>query len=474
MLKIFFPKEHRIGLPIATLKRVPILVNLNIIVILYFILACYARYKTDPVGFRIFVIVVTVTSLLYVTSLLLVRLRHYLSASILSDIGLLLDTLWIGILIPFADGRDLYRLAVYIFAACIVNSMLALKREQILIYACISLAVLTATPLFVYVPKLGGLTSELRTILITMVLLFIPVNISLFFTSKLATDLVSIAENELAINRENERTLEKIVNERTTQLIEAEKFAFLGTLVAGVAHEINTPIGVGITAVSYQRTEAERIFSQLNNNTLKKSDLDKFIQDTLESSRIIESNLVRAGTFIQSFKMIAVDQSTEDKRRFKVKEYLDEIVFAMRPKLKNTKHTVVIECDEKLEILSYPGGLSQIITNLIVNSLVHGLSIDMQGIIRIQIEVDRESLVHEGHSERWVTIKYSDNGKGIAPENLSKIFTPFFTTLKGSGGTGLGLYIIQRTTASLGGSISCESELGKGVCFTIHLPVENV
>jgi len=192
------------------------------------------------------------------------------------------------------------------------------------------------------------------------------------------------------------------------------------------------------------------------------------LNDANETSRMIEANLTRAGSFIQSFKMIAVDQSTEEKRKFNVKTYVDEIIFSLRPKLKKTPHSVVVDCSEELNIVSYPGGLSQIITNLIVNSLVHGLSADTAGTITIRAELEQS----EKTGGSSLLVHYSDNGKGISPDNLNKVFTPFFTTLKGSGGTGLGLYIIQRTVASLGGTIACESEYGKGVCFTIRFPVE--
>lgn len=261
--------------------------------------------------------------------------------------------------------------------------------------------------------------------------------------------------------------LEEMVKNRTAQLVEAEKFAFLGSLVAGVAHEINTPLGIGITAITHQNAEAKRIARLLAEGGLMKSDLEKFIEALIESSSIVEANLNRAGNFVQSFKMIAVDQSTEDRRLFLVGEYLEEVVFAMRPRLKKTRHEVRIECDPALEVEGYPGGISQILTNLIMNSLVHGLDPAVRGTICIKAGIERD-----GAGKATLAMIYTDDGKGISRENLPKIFTPFFTTLKGSGGTGLGLYIIHRTAASLGGEVVCHSEPGKGVRFSVRLPVD--
>ena len=176
---------------------------------------------------------------------------------------------------------------------------------------------------------------------------------------------------------------------------------------------------------------------------------------------MILSNLKRAAELIRSFKQVAVDRSTEDRRVFHLRAYLDEILMSLRPHLKKTEHTVSVICDPKLIMDSYPGALSQIITNLVMNSLVHAFEPGEAGRITISAAQDRDQ----------VQINYADNGKGIPNENLDKIFEPFYTTRRGRGGTGLGLHILYNlVTQKLGGTVRCESTPGQGTSFTLLLP----
>lgn len=178
--------------------------------------------------------------------------------------------------------------------------------------------------------------------------------------------------------------------------------------------------------------------------------------------KLIMSNMEKTATMVQSFKQISVDQSLESKRMFNLKEYTEDIIRSLYPKLKNRKIDIKLDIDNKLEINSYPGAYSQVITNLLLNSLVHGFDEKQEGKINIK--------TFDKNGE--LAIEYKDNGKGIAKENLQKIFDPFFTTNKNTG-TGLGLHIVYNlVTQKLNGKIDCESKSGEGVVFTMQIPVK--
>ena len=253
------------------------------------------------------------------------------------------------------------------------------------------------------------------------------------------------------------------------QLVESEKMAALGSLVAGVAHEINTPLSIGVTASS-TLVEKTQEFSQIyHNGTMKRSQLIKFLETAEQSSSIILSNLNRAAELIQSFKQVAVDQSSESRRPFKLKEYLQETLTALRPKFTGTKHTAEIRGKESLIIDSYPGALSQIITNLVINSLIHAYSPEDRGFIVIDFQ---PACAFYG-KEAEVILSYTDDGRGIPPETKEKIFDPFFTTKRGQGGSGLGLHLVYNLVSQkLQGTIACESQVGIGTRFTIKFPTQ--
>jgi PAS domain S-box-containing protein len=263
-----------------------------------------------------------------------------------------------------------------------------------------------------------------------------------------------------AANAELTKTLEQLTNAHK-QLVESEKMASLGGLVAGVAHEINTPVGIGVTAASHLEVKTRAILDEYKAGGLKRARLEEFLDVCDESTRMILSNLKRAAELIRSFKQVAVDRSTEDRRKFKLRAYLDEVLLSLRPHLKKTEHSVAVICDPELTMDSYPGALSQIITNLVMNSLVHAFDPGTAGSITILAS-------QKGHD---VELIYVDNGKGIAPEHLDKIFEPFYTTRRGRGGTGLGLHILYNlVTQQMHGSVRCESVPGQGTTFTLLLP----
>jgi signal transduction histidine kinase len=245
------------------------------------------------------------------------------------------------------------------------------------------------------------------------------------------------------------------------QMIQSEKIRSLGELVSGVAHEINTPIGVSVTAISSQGSKILDMKENYTKNQIVKKDFEQFLEALGKTNQIVASNLHRASDLIQNFKKVSVDMSHEEKRIFKVKEYLESILFALSPRLKKSKIEIQIFCDEELEVFSFPGALSQIFTNFIMNSLNHAFGENEEG--GIWIEAFREN--------KKLVFVYRDNGKGILKEHLDKIFDPFFTTKRGSGGTGLGLNIVYNiVNMALKGSILCISEPFEGAKFVIKIP----
>ncbi|NEP09358.1 MAG: GAF domain-containing sensor histidine kinase [Symploca sp. SIO2C1] len=245
------------------------------------------------------------------------------------------------------------------------------------------------------------------------------------------------------------------------KLVESEKMAALGSLVAGVTHEINTPVGIGITAASLLAEKTTAFFEIYKSGKMKRSQLEKFLDIAMQSSSMVLSNLNRAADLIQSFKQVAVDQSTEDKRAFQLKQYIAEILIPLKSKLKTTQHRVEIRGDETLTLDTYPGALSQIVTNLVMNSLTHAYSPEDSGVLVFDWKQE----------DKQVVIEYADDGKGISQESLGKIFDPFFTTKRDKGGTGLGLHIVYNlVTQKLSGTIECESQVDVGTKFIIKLP----
>ncbi|WP_028577939.1 sensor histidine kinase [Desulfomicrobium escambiense] len=246
------------------------------------------------------------------------------------------------------------------------------------------------------------------------------------------------------------------------QLVMSEKLAALGGLVAGVAHEINTPVGVALSATSTM-AEKNRVLSDLfGRGEMKRSDLSEYLDSTREGLEMSLLNLNRASDLIRSFKMVAADQISENRRSFNVSEYVGQVLLSLRPKLKKTRHKVEVDCDEDLVVESYPGALSQILTNFIVNSLTHAYDEGQAGLIRIGIARVGGSL----------NLTYSDDGRGMPPEVQDKIFEPFYTTARAKGSTGLGLHIVFNiVTRTLGGTVTCCSAPGHGTTFQVRVPV---
>jgi signal transduction histidine kinase len=287
----------------------------------------------------------------------------------------------------------------------------------------------------------------------------VKLNLSLEEKVQQRTMALKEANNELI------QTLEKL-HQFQRQMVQNEKMASLGDMVAGVAHEVNTPIGLGVTASTMMLDRLSDMRKAFEDKTLKASSLSKFIAEGEENLNIIYRNLNRAAELISSFKQVAVDQSSENNRVFSFAKLMDEILMSMRPKLKKINHQINVNCVDNLVVESKAGPINQIMINLIMNSIIHGFEDVDKGQIDITIEaVDNTK----------VSIEFKDNGKGI-PEHLRKrIFDPFVTTKRGQGGSGLGMHLVYNlVTQALNGSISIVSEEGQGVQFRILFPVKMV
>ena len=248
------------------------------------------------------------------------------------------------------------------------------------------------------------------------------------------------------------------------KLVQSEKLASLGQLVAGVAHEINTPVGVGVTASSFMCTQILKIKDMVASGEIDKDDFNSIINNIDESGKLILSNLERAAGLIHSFKQTSADQISEEKRSFEMKEVLSDTMRTLHPKLKSTRIKHTINCPENFSVKSYPGAISQIVTNLVMNSLMHAFDKNDEGNINISVEKS---------GNESVVLSFSDDGKGIPKNIQKKIFDPFVTTKRAKGGTGLGLNIIFNIVNNvLQGKIHCESNEGKGAIFTITMPQE--
>lgn len=243
-------------------------------------------------------------------------------------------------------------------------------------------------------------------------------------------------------------------------MINIEKMAALGQLVAGIAHEINTPLGITVTGITHLEEISNNLEKKFNDNKMSIEDFSSFINTNKELIALIYSNLIKVDSLIKSFKQISIDQSSLQKREFNLKDYLEEILLSLSNIVKKTNVNIEIICDEDINIFADAGSFSQIINNLIINSISHAFTKKEKGEISIKCI----------KNENNILINYSDNGKGIKEENIKKIFEPFFTTNRKNGGTGLGLHIIHNIiTQAYKGSISCKSEKNKGVKFQIIL-----
>ena len=246
------------------------------------------------------------------------------------------------------------------------------------------------------------------------------------------------------------------------QLVEKEKLAALGSLVAGVAHELNTPIGNSLMVASTLQEQAGAMQESIASGAVKRSDFNAFIKACKDASILIMRGLSTSANLIQSFKQVAVDQESAQRRPFNLKQVTDELVATMMSQVRKADHQILVSIPNDIQMDGYPGSYGQVIINLIQNALVHGFEAKEAGQILIEA-----TQIADGNVE----IIFKDNGAGVAPEILSRIFEPFFTTKLGHGGSGLGLSITYNiVTSLLEGKIKVESQLGVGTTFTLELP----
>lgn len=254
------------------------------------------------------------------------------------------------------------------------------------------------------------------------------------------------------------RELEQVYD----KLMQQEKMASIGALVAGVSHEINTPVGICVTATSYLSEQFRKLVEKHENKQLTNRDFKNYQQEAQESLKILSTSLDRASTLISSFKEVAVGQSIEEPSSFNLKEQLDLLIISLRHEYKYKQHYFTIDCPDDLVLFSYIGTYTQIFTNLIMNALIHGLHDQEKGEIHIAIS----------QSDGFLHIDFSDSGKGMPEADLRRVFEPFYTTNRAGGGSGLGLYIVYNlVTQQLGGTIRCHSTRGKGTTFHLELPL---
>jgi signal transduction histidine kinase len=269
------------------------------------------------------------------------------------------------------------------------------------------------------------------------------------------------AEDELRASKDRaEKALEDL-REAQQNLIAAEKLAALGGLVAGVAHEVNNPIGISLTVASSFARRCDEFAKEVGSGPLRRSRLDEFLEGGRDAANQLVSNLQRAGELVQSFKQVAVDRSHADRRPFDLRESTDQIVASLRPVLKKSQITLTVDVPPGINMDSYPGSYGQVLTNLFLNSVVHAFPDGRAGSVLVEARQVRDD----------VDIFVSDDGVGMSEEIQRRAFDPFFTTRRGEGGTGLGLHIIfNLVTQQLGGRLAFESRLGWGTRFRITLP----
>jgi PAS domain S-box-containing protein len=246
-----------------------------------------------------------------------------------------------------------------------------------------------------------------------------------------------------------------------SELVRSEKMSALGSMVAGIAHELNTPIGNSLTVASTLQDQT-RTFNEDLAKGLTKSRLEQYLGGVHEGSAILMSGLRQAAELVSSFKQVAVDQSSVNRRPFRLFDTVHEILLTLGPTMRKTSHTVVNTVPDNIAMDSYPGPLGQVLTNLINNARVHGFDGRVNGTITISARYLDDSMLE---------LTVQDNGIGIAPNHLARVFDPFFTTKLGKGGSGLGLNIVYNlVTKTLGGSIDVQSALGQGATFVLRLP----
>ena len=248
------------------------------------------------------------------------------------------------------------------------------------------------------------------------------------------------------------------LNKAQERLLDAEKMAALGKLSAEVSHEVNTPIGVSITSTSYLADLLAKLKIDIKDNKLSKRVLNDFTENSAQGLNLLLKNLERASELVTSYKQVAVDQISDKIRKVNINKYLKDIIHSLHPKLKRTNHIIKIDCPDSSEVYCHAGAISQIFTNLIINSITHGFKDISNGEISIAVRLNGEH----------VHIIYQDNGHGLSEEQLKHLFDAFYTTSENQGGTGLGTHIVHElVNDTLNGSVTASSTPGMGLRYDI-------
>lgn len=253
------------------------------------------------------------------------------------------------------------------------------------------------------------------------------------------------------------------LSESQTSLARSEKMAALGSLVAGVAHEMSTPIGNALTTSTGLAESTQKILQEMHNGQIRRSSLEEYLALSQDSVPLITRCLQRSIDILHRLKQVAADRASSRRRQFNLSHEVSQIVETLSPQLKKLPFNCIIDIDPSIECDSYPGPLGQVITNLIDNAIIHGLSGKNEGWVKIKGS--------RSTPQGFFTLQVSDSGSGIPEEHLERVFDPFFTTRLGQGGSGLGLNIAyELTTGVLGGTLSVKSPPGYGACFVLELP----
>ncbi|UZE96395.1 ATP-binding protein [Alkalimarinus alittae] len=273
-----------------------------------------------------------------------------------------------------------------------------------------------------------------------------------------------VTDRTVALSNTNEQLKHALKNLKRTQseLLRADKLAALGAMVAGVSHELNTPIGNAVMAITTLEKQTHIFEAKYQAGDIKRSTFEDYLAISKESEQLVAKNLFRAAELITSFKQVAVDQTSAQKRVFELRQHIAEVLLTLQPQFKKSTVTLKSNVPMGIELNSFPGPLGQVITNLVNNALIHGFEKGERGVISISAEKLADDTVR---------IIVEDNGKGIPEENLEKVFDPFFSTRLGDGGTGLGLHIVHNiVTDVLAGSMALTSTEG-GAQFTVIIPL---
>lgn len=272
-----------------------------------------------------------------------------------------------------------------------------------------------------------------------------------------------VRERTLALEQSSEQLQLALDDLRQTQskLIQSEKLAGLGSIVAAVAHELNTPLGICVTVASTLQEKTDIFDALVTSKALRRSQLEDYLANTRQAMALLARGLSRASDLVANFKRVAVDQSSSQRRQFDLKDVVDDVVALLLTTLRKKPYRVELDVPAGLKMDSFPGAIEQLVTNLINNSVLHGFAERDHGVMHLQA-------FDAGNAVRLV---YRDDGHGMTADVLSHIFDPFFTTTFGKGGSGLGMSVCYNLiTGPLGGTIEVSSTLGEGACFTIVLP----